>query len=316
MESIALIQSPYRFNLKLINKRKDWWRFYLEFNRNSEDLIIWELNQLKIFSYAFNYDKQDDNKSKLLIWLPKLYWKKTNREKLENKLIKVLNDVGCKTTIFGWELINEHDWLNSWKEFWTFEIIGLNFLVLPCWMDLPSKYKKKIVIKIDPGDAFGTGSHPSTSLCLEMMEKSFMRDKKTLDIGSGSGILSIAARKLRAKTIHMIDNDYLAINSTRENLVLNFGQLNSFQIYEGTFFEVKKKYNLKKYDFILCNIFASVIKSMIPDFYPILNLQGSVVLSGILSSQQEEIIKLLNLFNFKIDTVLSKKDWICIKAIK
>ena len=295
---------------------KGWWRFCIEINRNIEDLIIWKLNQLKIFTYAFDCSNQDKNIIKLLIWLPAIYWKKNKREKIEEKLKSILRENGLNINLFRWDFIKEDDWLNIWKNFWTFELIGDRFLVLPCWMDLPSQYDKKVVIKLDPGAAFGTGGHPSTSLCLEMLEKTIVKEKIFLDVGSGSGILSIAAQKLGVKELHLIDNDYLAINSSKENLKLNFGQISSFKIHKGSFLEIKRKNLLKNYDLICCNIIACVIKPLIPHFYEVLCSQGYLILSGILDSQKVEIIKLLNLHHFRIDNVLSKKDWICIKSVK
>ena len=296
--------------------KKGWWRFFIEINKNIEDLMIWKLNQLEIFSYAFDSFSKDKNISKLLIWLPAFCWKKNKREKLEETLKDLLRENGQKINLFGWDLIKEDDWLNTWKDFWELELIGQNFLVLPCWIDLPSQYDKKVVLKIDPGAAFGTGGHPSTSLCLEMLEKTIVREKIFLDVGCGSGILSIAAQKLGVRELHVIDNDYLAINSTRENLKLNFGQISSFTIHQGSFLEIKRKNLLQSYDLICCNIIASEIKPLIHHFYEVLNSQGSLILSGILESQKQEIIKLLNLYHFKIDNVLSKKDWICIKSFK
>ena len=98
--------------------------------------------------------------------------------------------------------------------------MGDNLLVLPCWLDLPKEYKNRKVIRIDPGAAFGTGSHPTTSLCLERLEKISLSSNKILDIGSGSGILSVAAKSFGAREVYAIDNDYLAINSTISNLSL------------------------------------------------------------------------------------------------
>ncbi len=299
-----------------MNVAKGWWRLLMELNQNQEDLLIWKLNQLDIFSYAFDYTKRNKNKIILLVWLPELNWTKTERDKLENKLKKTLRDNGSNTNVSGWDFIKEQEWINNWKNFWDIEIVGENFLVLPCWKDLPLKYNKKVVLRIDPGAAFGTGSHPTTSLCLEMMEKTVFEEKKILDVGSGSGILSIAAKKLGAKELYVIDNDYLAINSSKENLLLNFGELKSFNLYHDSIQNIKREEIFKNFDLILCNILASVIKPLIPIFYEILNFHGYLILSGILSTQKEEIIKLLILHHFKIDNVLSKKDWICIKAFK
>ncbi len=297
-------------------KDKGWWRFFIEINKNIEDLIIWKLNQLEIFSYAFDCSNKDTNTINLVIWLPEFYWKEKKREQLEEILKNLLSENDQNINLFGWDFVEEADWLNTWKKFWEFQLIGKNFLVLPCWMDLPSQYINKVVLKIDPGAAFGTGDHPSTSLCLEMLEKTIVEKKTFLDVGCGSGILSIAAQKLGARELHVIDNDYLAINSTRENLKLNFGQTSLFTIHQGSFLEIKRDNLLNNYDLICCNIIASVIKTLIPHFYEVLNSQGSLILSGILESQKKQIIKLLNFYHFKIDNVLSKKDWICIKSSK
>tara|TARA_B100000900_G_scaffold375790_1_gene358140 strand:- start:255 stop:1154 length:900 start_codon:yes stop_codon:yes gene_type:complete len=296
--------------------RKDWWRFHIEINRNIEDLLIWKLNQYKISTFAFNYGNKDENISLLIIWLPTFIWKKACREILEKNIKDLLGKNGFNASFYGWELIKEEDWLNSWKKFWDLELIGKNFLVLPCWMNLPSKYENKIIIRIDPGAAFGTGGHPSTSLCLEMMEKTIIKDKRILDVGCGSGILSIAAKKLGAKNLHLVDNDYLAINASRDNVELNFDKFDSFSFYQNSFSEIKKQKSLDNYELIFCNIIASVIKPFIPHFYELLSAKGSLILSGILDSQKEEIIKLLNLNHFRIDNVSSKKDWICIKSLK
>ena len=295
---------------------KGWWRFFIEINKNIEDLMIWKLNQLEILSYAFDYSNKDKNIIKLIIWLPSFYWKKNKRDQLEETLKYFLSENAQKINLFCWDFIKEEDWLNTWKNSWESELIGQNFLVLPSWKDLPSQYYKKVVLKIDPGAAFGTGGHPSTSLCLEMLEKTIIKEKSFLDVGCGSGILSIAAKKLGVRDLHSIDNDYLAINSTKENLKLNFGEISPFTIHKGSFIEIKRKNLLDNYDVICCNIIASVIKPLIPHFYEVLNFQGCLILSGILDSQKQEIIKLLNLYHFKIDNVLSKKDWICIKSFK
>ena len=113
-----------------------------------------------------------------------------------------------------------------------------------------------------------------------------------------------------------MDNDYLAINSTKSNFQLNFGNLNDLNIFLGSFNEVILKNQLKQFDFVLCNILAEVIKEMIPNIYKCLRNNGEVIFSGILNSQKEEIIKILIKNNLKLLNVSSRNDWACISAQK
>ena len=295
---------------------KNWYELTFEIETNLEEIIIWKLNDLGISSYAFEILLNNKNNKKVIIWLPILNWPKSLRIKLVRNIKEVLDKNNYQTNCFEWNLIEQEDWISSWKKYWGPELVGDNLLVLPCWLELPEEYKNKKVIKIDPGAAFGTGSHPTTSLCLEELEKISLSSKKILDIGSGSGILSIAAKCFGANEIYALDNDYLAINSTESNFRLNFGTLDDLKTYLGPFDSLVSKYTLKNFDFILCNILAEVIKGIIPDIRNCLKIDGEVILSGILNSQKDEIIKLLNASNLRINDVSSKKDWVCITAQK
>ena len=295
---------------------KDWYKITFQIESDFEDIIIWKLNELGIFSFSFEYLKKNENQKEVNIWLPIDSWDKNSRRDLEKIISQLLNNNDYKNQFFKWSLIKEEDWLTSWKKYWAPELVGNNFLILPCWITLNEKFKDKQIIKIDPGAAFGTGSHPSTYLCLEKMENILFSDKKVLDIGSGSGILSIAARLSGAKKVCAVDNDYLAISSTNSNYQLNFGNLNNLNTYLGSFNDVFFKYQLQKFDVVLCNILAEIIKGMIPNIYKCLRNNGEVIFSGILNSQKDEIIKILIQNNLKLLDVSSRKDWACISAQK
>ena len=295
---------------------KDWYKLTFQIESDSEDIIIWKLNELGIFSFSFEYLKKTENKKEVNIWLPIDAWDKNSRSDFEKIISKLLNINDSKNQFFKWCIIKEEDWLTNWKKYWAPELVGNHFLILPCWINLNEKFKDKQIIKIDPGAAFGTGSHPSTYLCLEKMENILFSDKKVLDIGSGSGILSVAARLSGAKEVCAVDNDYLAINSTESNFQLNFGNLNKLKTYLGSFNEVISKNQLKQFDFVLCNILAEVIKGIIPNIYKCLRNNGKVIFSGILNSQKDEIIKILVQNNLKLLDVSSRKDWACISAQK
>ena len=295
---------------------KDWYKVTFLIESDSEELIIWKLNELGIFSFSFEYLIKNENKKEVNIWLPVDDWGESCRCDFEKIISKLLNINAPKNQFFNWSLIKEEDWLTSWKKYWAPELVGNHFLILPCWINLNEKFKDKKIIKIDPGAAFGTGSHPSTYLCLKKMENIFFSDKKVLDIGSGSGILSVAARLLGAKEVYAVDNDYLAINSTKSNFQLNFGDLNNLNTYLGSFNEVILKNQLTQFDFVLCNILAEVIKGMIPNIYKCLRNNGEVIFSGILNSQKDEIIKILIQNDLKLLDVSTRKDWACISAQK
>jgi len=295
---------------------KDWYKLTFQIESDSEEIIIWKLNELGVFSFSFEYSVKTENTKEVNVWLPIDSWGESSRSDFEKIIIKLLNINESNNQFFNWSIIKEEDWLTSWKKYWAPELIGNNFLILPCWIKLNEKFKDKRIIKIDPGAAFGTGSHPSTYLCLEKMEKKIFSDKKVLDIGSGSGILSIAARLLGAKELCAVDNDYLAINSTNSNFQLNFGNLKNFNTHLGSFNEVILRNKLKQFDFVLCNILAEVIKEMIPNIYKCLRKNGEVIFSGILNSQKDEIIKILIQNNLKLLDVSTRKDWACISVQK
>tara|TARA_Y100000589_G_scaffold188632_1_gene178543 strand:- start:220 stop:1167 length:948 start_codon:yes stop_codon:yes gene_type:complete len=295
--------------------RRKWLKFTFLIDKTFEDLIIWKLSELRIVSYAFSLLENRPNSLKVEIWLLESKCNDQFKLRLEEIFESLLEDNNYNPQNFYWDTIDE-DWLDSWKNFWGPEEIGSNFLVLPSWMDLPNKFDSKKVIKIDPGAAFGTGSHPSTYLCLQEIEKIQIRSRKILDIGCGSGILTIAAKLLGGNKLYAVDNDYLAINSAKENIELNFGNSLDINLYESSFQEFVGKKEIKDFDLVMCNILADVIKKSIPSISEILNLNGKVILSGILSSQQREIIKILNLNDFSLDNVSSREDWVCIKATK
>jgi len=295
---------------------KDWYKLTFQIESDLEEIIIWKLNELGIFSFSFEYLMKTKNIKEVNIWLPINEWDDSSKSKFEKIICKLLEINESIDQFFEWSVIKEEDWLTSWKKYWAPELVGNNFLILPCWINLSEKYSDKQIIKIDPGAAFGTGSHPSTYLCLEKMEHILLSDKKVLDIGSGSGILSIAAKLLGAKEVCAIDNDYLAINSTNSNFQLNFGNLNNLNTYLGSFNEVILKNQLKQFDVVLCNILAEVIKEMIPNIYSCLSNNGEVIFSGILNSQKDEIIKILIQNDLKLMDVSTRKDWACISAQK
>ncbi len=298
----------------MFNRR--WWKLTFDIYKDLEETTIWKLHDLEIFTFASSCKKEEKDKLLMEIWLFKDHWNDTARISLVEKLSEFFKVNSLFNVIFSWDLIQEEDWTESWKKFWGPTQIGENLLILPSWMELPNEFINKKIIKIDPGAAFGTGGHPSTSLCLEEIERNSLVQKRILDIGSGSGILTIASRLFGAKPLYALDIDCLACSSTEDNYKLNFGNLNDLTIRQGNFSELVKDKFFPEFDFVVCNILAEVIIQIIPSIFAVLSNKGQVILSGIIESKKYEIIKVLDSNKFNVENLTSKNDWICIKASK
>jgi len=125
---------------------KDWYKLTFLIESDSEEIIIWKLNELGIFSFSFEYLIKNENKKEVNIWLPIDDWSETSRSGFEKIISKLLNINSPKTQFFAWSNIKEEDWLTSWKKYWAPELVGNHFLILPCWINLNEKLKDK---KID-----------------------------------------------------------------------------------------------------------------------------------------------------------------------
>jgi len=191
--------------------------------------------------------------------------------------------------------IADQNWMEAWKQHYKPILIGERLVILPAWMD--SAEPNRVAIKIDPGMAFGTGTHPTTQLCLELMEEWFNQSKiqnqsKTvIDIGCGSGILSIAALKLGAKQVLGVDIDTESITNSRENattnrvgdqLMLGVGSVQ--EILDG-------KFAFKKAPLVVANILAPVIVRLLDArLADLMDDNGAIILSGILFEQEQSVI--------------------------
>ena len=200
-------------------------------------------------------------------------------------LIKALFDKSDKVQnlSFSHTLIPEQDWNESWKKGFTPLDVGERFTILPPW---EKRHEGRLNLIIDPGMAFGTGHHETTRACLVLMEKYAGTGTKErfLDLGTGTGLLAIAASKLGYRHIVAIDTDPLAVDAARTNSVLN--QIDSLEIREGSI-EIQNE----TYDFIAANIISGVLVQVAPALAAHLKPAGIAVLSGILGGQENEVIK-------------------------
>lgn len=212
-----------------------------------------------------------------------------------------------------WQLIDEEDWSSSWKDHWHPEEIGDRFLINPAWLPLPET-TDRLVIRLDPGVAFGTGAHATTQLCLESLEMRLSEpqpDALIADIGCGSGILSIGALLLGAKQVYAVDTDPLAVQSTLSNRDLNKLAADRLIAEEGSIDRLVKLLP-EPVDGFLCNILAEVIMDLIPMMSAIAKPTTWGILSGLLLDQVKPIADTLEQHDWIVATLWRRQDWCCL----
>ncbi len=208
-----------------------------------------------------------------------------------------------KDTQITLTLLDDEDWAESWKEHYKPFKIGPNILIKPSWEDIDVE-EGNIIIELDPGMAFGTGTHETTWLCTEAIEK-YMEEGDTLyDIGCGSGILSIVAVKLGAEKVIGVDIDPVSIKTSKENIEIN-KVADKIDIRQGDLLEVIDE----KADIIVSNIIAEVIAGMTPDLKDYLKNDGIFICSGIILEKIQLVEDALEENGFEIIDVVKKGEW-------
>lgn len=205
--------------------------------------------------------------------------------------------------------LKAEDWENGWKKYYSTFNITENIVVVPAWEDYDKKDGEKVII-LDSGMAFGTGTHETTKMCVSYIEECVNEDTKVLDIGTGSGILSIASALYGAKEITAIDIDELAVKIAKENVMIN---------EKEDVIEVKQGDLLKdidgKFDVIIANIVADIIKILIPDIRRFLNENGTFIISGIIKEREQEVYDFAIANGFTVENVNSQGGWSAMKLV-
>ena len=199
--------------------------------------------------------------------------------------------------------IKDSDWENSWKDYFDILNIGEKFVIVPTWRKYENE-ENKYVINIDPGMAFGTGGHETTSLCIKNLEKYVKPHDNIIDVGCGSGILSIAASYLTDGEIKAVDLDKLAVDVSRENFALNNLE-NRIAVEEASLLTKETK----KYNVIVANILAHIIELMLDDAYKLLEDGGYYITSGIIKDKKDELLEKMLERGFKLVEETSDNEW-------
>jgi ribosomal protein L11 methyltransferase len=223
---------------------------------------------------------------------------------IEEGLQKLENQIGMTCRIFYTE-VDEADWTESWKAYFRPEKITDQIVVKPTWKDY-STNDKEIIIEIDPGMAFGTGTHPTTRMCIVLLEKYLKRTDTFLDVGTGSGILMIAAAKLGAVNIWGTDNDAVAVDIARRNLIHNRIPESIFNVMTGNMVD---KIN-KRFDLVAANLTAKTIMILLEDIQKVLMQDGILLCSGIIESDKNKILEKMRHVGLNVIETLADGDWI------
>lgn len=215
-----------------------------------------------------------------------------------NQMITV-EKINCKIET---NKIFEEDWANNWKKYYHTFKVNDKIVVKPEWENYDLK-DGEILINIDPGMAFGTGTHETTKLCMKLIDKYIKKDFVVYDVGTGSGILSILSSKLGAKKIIAIDIDKVSISAAKQNVDLN--NLKNVEILEGNLLDKVSE----KSDLIISNIIAEVNYDLIPDIVKIIKDDGIFITSGIIESKVDLIKNRLLEYKMEIIDELNENGW-------
>ena len=212
------------------------------------------------------------------------------------------------------------DWINNWKKYFSSFTIE-NILIKPTWEELKEEDKDKFLIEIDPGISFGTGKHETTQLCIRELIKYINKEEapKVLDVGCGSGILSIVALKLGAREVVGTDLDPDCMTSTRENMQVNHLDENLGKFYVGNLIddvELQEKVGTEEFDIVVANILADVIIPMAPVIPARLKKGGLFITSGIIDFKENEVKEAIENAGFEIVQINHQGEWVNVTARK
>ncbi len=261
--------------------------------------LTWDFADLNIFEYDKHhavmkaYFNVDEDIEEII-------------EEIKEKIAKAReNGLSISEVIITSTEVHEEDWANEWKKYYKPLHIGSRFVIKPLWEDYVAK-EGEIILHMDPGMAFGTGTHETTRMCLEAIDEYSSENHRVFDIGTGSGILAIAAAKLGAKEVIGVDLDMVAVASAKENVEHN--QLKNVQILKGNLLDVVEG----KADLVVANIIAEVIKHITSDVKKALKDNGIFIASGIIKEKEEFVKEELLLHGFVIKEVKREGEWVCI----
>lgn len=256
-------------------------------------------------AYLSFYLEEDQDKDEILA-----------RVKEELDELRMFLDIGEGTITES--QTEDKDWINNWKEYFHQFYVD-DILIIPSWEEVKPEDEGKMIIHIDPGTAFGTGMHETTQLCMRQLKKFVTPKTELLDVGTGSGILSIVSLKLGAKHAVGTDLDPCAITATKENLEVNNIPEGSMDVMIGNIIddrEVQNAVGYEKYDIVVANILADVLIPLTPVIINQMKKGGIYITSGIIDEKEETVVEAVKAAGLEVLEVTHQNDWVSVTARK
>ena len=236
------------------------------------------------------------------------------KEALEE--LKPFTDLGACT--FAESETEDKDWINNWKQYFKQFYVD-DILIIPSWEEVKPEDRDKMIIHIDPGTAFGTGMHETTQLCIRQLKKYVTKDTELLDVGTGSGILSIIALKLGARHAVGTDLDPCAVPAVEENKEVNGIPVEAFDMMIGNIIddkEVQDRVGYEKYDIVTANILADVLVPLTPVIVHQMKPGAVYITSGILDVKEEVVKEAVVAAGLEVVEVTHQGEWVSVTARK
>ena len=259
----------------------------------------------------------DDGTAKVSFYLEDLSNLETILREIEEGLDDLSQFVNVGERTIAVSETEDKDWINNWKQYFKPFTVD-HILIKPTWEEIPAEHADKLLIEIDPGTAFGTGKHETTQLCIRQLDKYIKGGEKVLDVGTGSGILGIAALKLGASEAFGTDLDENAVVAVRENLEANHIPAEKFGVVQGNIIDdkaIQDQAGYECYDIVVANILAPVIIMLQGEIAPHLKHGGIFITSGIINTKEEDVRQAMEANpELEIVEINHQNDWVSITA--
>lgn len=281
-----IINLFYEFGVSGVKIDEPMERNYLDFYKDEKDFLVKELAVTAYF--------------------PKNAYSSRREEMITNRFNEFFQN--REDVIFNIDFydLEDEDYIDNWKKYVFTTRVSEKFVVKPTWRDY-EKEDGDLIIELDPGRAFGTGTHPTTYLCMRLMEKYISEGQDVIDVGTGSGILMVAADKLGAKEIWGVDIDPDAVEVAQENLDLNKVPREKTKVFVGNLLNIVED---KQFEVVVANILADVILLLLKDISKVIKANGLLILSGIINDKKNLIVEACKKEGLSIVEVIEDKEWV------